>query len=212
MALITNVQELREKFGFTPILIGELAVDVLKSETPSYDFEITDHPVEGGQNVTDNNIARPIGLTLDCIFTDTDFSGSAAGKALANGTFSVATWQDKRDKLFEIKDAREVIDVQTPLDTYLSMAIQSISIDRQASTANALFCRIVFKEVRIVDSEVVEVDLSEVPQEEKKEKQKKANRKTKKDQDKNKQQTREPTTQENSILADGVGSEVYTLN
>jgi hypothetical protein len=163
MAIIRDVKELRDFFGVNPVLIEDLPVDVLRSETPVYDFDLTAHPVESGFDVTDARVARPIGVTLECILTDTDLSASATGFAALNGTLGFDSWKDKRDRLYEIKDSSEVVDVVTPLDKYSSMVITSLRIDQTPGTAQALFFRADFREVRFVSSLITGVDEASVP-------------------------------------------------
>jgi hypothetical protein len=158
MAIIRNVQELRDYFGVNPVLIGDLPVDVLRSETPVFDFNLTEHPVESGFDITDARIERPIGVTLEVILTDTELSASAVGFAALNDTLGFDTWKDKRDRLYEIKNSSEIIDVVTPLDKYESMVITSLRVDQTPQTARALFARIDFREIRVVKSQITGVD------------------------------------------------------
>jgi len=191
MAIIRNVQELRDFFGINPVLIGDLPIDVLRSETPVYDYNLTEHPVESGFDVTDARVARPIGVTLECILTDTDLSASAVGFAALNNTLGFDSWKDKRDRLKEIMESSEVVDVVTPLDKYESMTITSLRMDQTPNTAMALFFRVDLREIRFVSSLITGVDEAAVP---KKKKAKKpdndSDKKTKQEVDKGTKQTK----------------------
>lgn len=209
MALIKNVNDLKEYFGLGKVLIDDLAVDVLRSETPVYDFELTEKPVESGFDVNDARIAKPIGVTLELILTDAELSASAVGINLLNDTLEFSTWKEKRDRLFEIKDSNEVVDVVTPLNKYESMVITSLRIDQTKDTARALFCRIDFRELRVVSSLITGVDDAAIP---KKKKAKKpsndADKKTKQKKDLGTKQTSEATPKQQSILSSltGIGA------
>ena len=204
MAIIRNVQELRDYFGLNPVLIADLSIDVLRSETPIYDFEVTEHPVESGFEIADARIARPIGVTLEIILTDTELSASAVGFAALENSLGYDTWRDKRDRLYEIKDSNELIDVVTPLGTYESVTISSIRIDQTPSTSQALFCRVDFREVRIVSTEINNVnddEVSKLKRAKKNDSKKKINSKK----DKGTKQTQDSTPKQQSLLKSWVG-------
>jgi len=173
MTFITNLEELRAKFAPNVAMIGDLPVDVVKRSQPIYEYEVTQAPVEEGANISDHRKARPIGLSMDCIFTDPDFSASAVGQARLNGTFSTDSWLDKKRKLDAIKESSEVVTVVTEFETYDSMVLTRVSVDRTASTSNALFVSLQFMDIRIVSSAVTDVDPSQIPKRKKKKKKKK---------------------------------------
>jgi len=206
MALIKNVKDLQEYFGLGKVLIDDLAIDVLRSETPSYEFTLTEKPVESGFDINDARIARPVGVSLEVILTDAELSASAVGINLLNDTLEFATWKEKRDRLFEIKDSNEVVDVVTPLQVYESMVITSLRIDQTKTTARALFCRIDFQELRVVESLITGVEDAAVP---KKKKAKKpdndADKKTKQKKDLGSKQAEDATPKQQSILASLIG-------
>lgn len=163
MPLITSVDELKSFFGLVPILIGELPVDILHSETPVYEYELSDHPAESGTDMTDNRRAKPIGVTLDITLTDTSLSPSSVGTALISGTFSLQTWMDKKDKLYDIMRNDEVVDVVTDLDTYNSQVITLLTPSRTPQNSKSFRCTIAFKQIRIVSSSVSIIDPSSIP-------------------------------------------------
>jgi hypothetical protein len=170
MTFITNLEELRAKFAPNVAMIGDLPIDVVKRSQPIYEYEVTQAPVEEGANISDHRKARPVGLSMDCIFTDPDFSASAVGQARLNGTFSVDSWLDKKRKLDAIKDSSEVVTVVTEFETYESMVLTRVSVDRTASTSNAVFVSLQFMDIRIVSSAVTDVDPSQIPKRKKKKK------------------------------------------
>ena len=99
--IITDPTSLKDLFRSTPILIGDVKIDVLISETPVYDFEVTGRPVEAGLDVTDARIAKPIALTLECIITDDIFELSVSSAlSMLDG---IQTWQDKKTALFALQ-------------------------------------------------------------------------------------------------------------
>lgn len=163
MPLITNLDELKGFFGLVPIMIADLPIDILHSETPVYDYEVTEHPAEAGSDLTDNRRAKPVGVTLDVTLTDTSLSPSAVGTALISGTFGLESWRDKKDRLYDIMRNDEVVNVTTDLDSYESQVIQSLTPSRTPQNSNSFRCTIVLKQVRIVSSSVSILDPSNVP-------------------------------------------------
>lgn len=181
MSIVTGLDELKSMFVSTPVLIGDIPIDVLTEEIPLFDYDITKRPVESGSDVTDHRTKRPIGLILECIFTNSELgisnvvsgaasvvTGGAVGTAL-----SLETWQDKKTALYALKDNSQRIDITTPLDTYPNMMIGSIRPQQNASTSNAFFFRIEFEEVEIISTEIIEIDEDSIPKELKKKKKKK---------------------------------------
>ena len=179
MTFITNLDELKARFGPNIALINDLPIDVVISALPIYEYEVTRAPVEEGSDITDSRKRKPVGLTLECIFTDPDFSASAAGMNLLAGTFSLDKWRDKKSKLDGLMASEEVLTVVTEYETYESMVLTRVAPDRQVSTVNALFVTLQFIDIRIVSSAVTDVDPSQIPKRKKKKKKKKHTEKEK---------------------------------
>jgi hypothetical protein len=166
--VVSNPGELANLFGLNPATIGDLAVDLAISYTDPSTAEVTERAVESGMPITDARQILPQRLTMDCIFTDPDVSGGNIARQALSGTLSQAlttSWRDKRDRLREIFDNQEVISVSTYEDDFHEMVIISITPDRRASTANAYFCRVEFREIKIVSSEFSLIDAAQIPKE-----------------------------------------------
>jgi len=165
--LIKDPVALARFFGFVPVIVGDIIVDVLVSETPVYDYDITEHPVEAGLDVTDNRVERPASLILECILTDIALSPQAIAGAVASGVlaggFPPLSWQDKYSALLDLADKNDIVDVFTPLNVYSSMMITSVRPNQTKDTANALFFTIELREIRTVASEINVVDPSQIP-------------------------------------------------
>lgn len=166
--VLTNLDSLKELFGLNPSLIGDIPVDLVVSYTPGFSAEITRHPVESGTSITDARIIAPDFLTMECVFTDPEFSGINIAKQAFSGTLGASlttSWRDKRDRLYEIANGDEVITVFTPSASYESMLISDIRPEINSSTANAFFFTVDFEKVRIVDSEISLIDAALIPKE-----------------------------------------------
>lgn len=161
--VISDPSTLLDLFKPSPKLIGNLEVDLILSETPIFSYDVTDHPVEAGLDVSDSRIERPIGLVLDCAFTDVPFDPlSTIGNAISGG-LSFDTWQDKKAELYKLKGRHEFLTISTPLDTYFNMMITDIAPDVTPQNASGFFFRIEFKEVRVVSTAIADIDPSLLP-------------------------------------------------
>ena len=164
---IAEPSTLAAMFGFTPILLGpagqELMIDVLESEAPEYSFEITSDPVECGSEISDHIFEKPSSLTLDIVLTDFQFSAKNIISGILNGNLSLATWYDKKDALYKIKDAKQLVNASTPMHFYQNYLIESISPSASAQSGNCFRCRVVLRSVNIVASLIGYIDPSLLP-------------------------------------------------
>jgi hypothetical protein len=165
--LIKNPAALAKFFGFSPIILGNIVVDVLVSETPVYDYQVTEHPVEAGLDITDNRVKLPTGLILECIFTDIPFDpraiAAATQAAIQLQSFPLLTWQDKYTALLDLAEKNDIITVYTPLNAYFNMMITSLRMSQNKDTANAAFLTVEMREIRTVASEINIIDSSQLP-------------------------------------------------
>ena len=164
--IINNPGELKQLFGLIPTTIGDVIVDCLPSFSDSMDADITGHPIETGFEITDARTIRPQQITLECIFTDPDYSGGNIARSALAGTLSSqmnSTWRDKRERIIEIFKNSEIVDVNTPDGSFDSMLILSIKPERTPQTMNAWFATIELRHVKIVSSEIINVSAAEIP-------------------------------------------------
>jgi len=213
-SVIEDPSKLKDLFGSTPTLIGDIVVDVLLGETPILSWELTSHPVEAGLDVTDSRYQKPVGVALDCIFTDPEFSldslvagaVSAIGGSLNDANpFAKATWQEKRDALKELQTKNKFIDVITPNDEYKSMMIKDIRPVFGKDHANAYFFRIECQHVQTVSSDIVAIDDSQIPEDLKAKKDAAAAAKTAKKAKKGKKAAEKATPKKSSVLNNLIG-------
>lgn len=170
MAFPSLVNLIKDPKGANPIperaMIGDLRVDVLRSEEMTVDYVITDAPVEEGLDIGYSRVKRPVILRMVGILTDTQLTPGGISSRFQDGEgFSLQTWQEKQATLLQLADAGELISVVTPLKMYPQMKVQSVRLEQREGETQAVFFLIVFKELRIVSSEVSSVDESQVPKE-----------------------------------------------
>jgi len=215
-SVIEDPTKLKDIFGSTPTLIGDIVVDVLLGETPVHSWELTQHPVEAGLDVTDSRYKKPVGVSLDCIFTDPEFSvseiaGDIVGAIASGGSlkdanpFSKATWREKRDALDELSRGNNFIDATTPNGEYTSMMIRDIRPVFDKNKANAFFFRIDLQHVDVASSDIVAVDDSQIPEDLKKKKNPDAAKKTAKTKKKGKKVVEDAGAKKESVLNKLIG-------
>lgn len=205
-SIVSDLDSLKEQFGLIPVMIGDVIVDVVTSYSDPIEAEITEFPVEAGADITDHRRIRPQYVTMEVILSDPDFSGTNIAKSAISGTLSSQLkngWRDKRDRLLEIAASNDLITVQTPEKQYNSFTILSVRPTRTAQTANAYFCTVEMREVRVVSSELSEIDPSSIPkdvQDKQTDAQKSASKRSQKNQGKGKNPARKAKQQESTIL------------
>ena len=154
-----------------PAQIESLIVDAAISEQHSFTNTVTDHPVEEGTNVADHSRPEPERVTLDCIVSNTPISGNREQVSVGNGATIVQSTakEDPRrsanalDRLLQLRQSGALITVVTSLREYRDMAIESISIPRDAKIAGALRFTITLKRVRVVKNKQTRAVVSKDP-------------------------------------------------
>ena len=214
--IIEDPSKLKDLFGSTPTLIGDIVVDVLLGENTNHSWDITKHPVEAGLDVTDSRYKKPAGISMDCIFTGPEFSVTeivgdvvsalASGGSLKDANpFSKATWQEKRDALYELMNQNLFIDVVTPNTELSSMMISDVRPLFDKDKANAFFFRVECEHVQTVSNDVVAMDDSQIPEDLKKKKDQDAAKKIAKKAKKGKKAAEDATDKKQSILDGLIG-------
>lgn len=140
------------------ITIGGYVVDAALSEDHSFDSEVTSFPVERGSNITDHIRQLPVSVTVEGIVSDTPVgragvvrSGVAAlqEEGLVE---SVPFSAEALDTLLGIRDRGEPVTITTSLRVYENMALEKLSVPRDASTGAALRFTATFVQIRIVEN------------------------------------------------------------
>lgn len=127
--------------------IADVTVDVCLSVEHSYENDVTSHPVEKGSELTDNVIAKPLLISLDCIV-----SGSPIG-AQTNSAFGPNIVNGVRARLITLRGAGETITVVDSHGTFPNMVIEKITFSKSVKTGDSLAFKISFKEILIVTNE-----------------------------------------------------------
>ena len=123
--------------------------DASENESHSYGSTVTEHPVERGTDVTDHVIHKPARLTLRLLQTNHPI--------YKNPNYDIGT--DRVGQTFEALDQLRryatPFEVVTSLKRYDDMLIESVDIERNAKTGQALSVTVQLKQVRFVANATV---------------------------------------------------------
>ena len=145
------------ELGFNDeVKIGDLIVDALTSLSVPEGIEITTRPFQDGSRKTDVAITGNLPMSMDIVLTNPVYSAEELALAAINGTLEQfnKTWREKKKELYQLKDDREVIEVQTHDELYKDVMIKSIEpLYNAESNFDAFICSIEFERVRIFGAE-----------------------------------------------------------
>lgn len=121
------------------------------------DAEVTRHPVEEGSTIADNVVAQPITLRIEGCVSNTPIgpiadARSAAGLLVdSSGARPVSTpAEDAFAHLRRVYEARQPVEVATPLRVYPNMVMQALTIPETVRDSLEFSCT--FVEVVIVQN------------------------------------------------------------
>lgn len=131
--------------------IGVLTLDASLEETHSSASEVTEHPVEEGTNISDHIRRLPETLEINGIVTNHPLfllpSFDAPSPIQGDNRRQSDRVKAAYDKLKEIHDSGELVDVVTSLREYTNMAITGFTTLRNASNGNVLNTTISMREI-----------------------------------------------------------------
>lgn len=147
-----------------------ITVDATISQIHEHTADVTENPVENGSDTSDNYRAKPDSFTLDVIFSDQplrdypDFTGGNAFELrsldFGNGRGALVLQSDTRsnrtqrvyDTLLETQKSGTLIEVVTARRRYINVAITSITVTRNKRNGDALFAKISFRSLVLVET------------------------------------------------------------
>ncbi len=149
-------------FQVSKMAVGAVEFDCSVSETHVDEAEITDHPVEGGADMTDHIRKLPVSLELNGLITNTPVAIMASLTGGSPVTTDVLPFVLDRveagyAELRRTMDEGERLDVSTSLRSYENMAIKNLVVSRDVSNGNVLNCKIGLRE--IIEAKALSIDL-----------------------------------------------------
>lgn len=140
--------------------IGVVNMDAVVSETHTKRNEIPTHPVEQGADISDHVRQVPEEITINGLVSNHPIEILASINApspIEGDTGAVGDRVGEAYKqLREIMDTAQLIQVITGLRDYNNMVIESMRVEREAITGNALNATLTCKEVMLAQLETVD--------------------------------------------------------
>ncbi len=134
-----------------PVTIDGIEFDALIEESVSYDADVPQYPTEKGFNVSDNITLQPETISMKLFVTDTPVTWASRHGVTPGRTETVIS------KLKELYFSKKVVSVVTSSQVYESMAITSISLEKNSDYGNAREIPISLQKIVVTESTTVTI-------------------------------------------------------
>lgn len=146
-AVLTNAifKQLSELLYIKTSIGGYFFDAVFRTEL-STNLTITNHPVQGGANISDHCYMEPIRITVELGVSD-------VGTSLISGQFASAASRAQAafDALLKMQTDRNPVVVSTKFRTYDNMLIESIGVPEEVKTFSGMRAVVSLKQIIVVD-------------------------------------------------------------
>lgn len=122
---------------------GDIYFDAVLKSTHEYQVTATDHPVQGGAQITDHSIVEPEKISMQIGMSDV-----MGGERHSEKMFSL---------LRDLIKAREPVTVVTRFCTYSDMLLISMSVPDELAMMFGMKAELIFRHIEIVTAQVVRV-------------------------------------------------------
>lgn len=154
------------------IFIDDYPIDIAKSETYSFESEVTDFPVEEGANVSDHIRTNPVVITLECVVSNTPIGLIAQDPSRQALDFdrdlavpdaeTPVPANDAFERLVAIWKARKPVSIDTSRGRFDNMVL-SLEFPISLETSGGLVFTATLKQIEIVENRRVTIKQSAVP-------------------------------------------------
>lgn len=140
---ISEVEEVRigKKKETYEVTVGYY-FDAFTKENHSGSVRVTEHPVQGGANISDHAYNLPDKLTLEILVSDS-VESIVAGQFSGSKSKSITAYEVLRS----LKERRVLVSVRTRLHYYTNMIIENMSVSDDYKSANSLRCTVSLRQV-----------------------------------------------------------------
>jgi len=143
--LAPNISEVEKRKGETgetyEVSVGYY-FDAFTKENHSGSVRVTEHPVQGGSNISDHAYNLPDKLTIEVLVSDS-VQPIVAGQFASSKTKSISAYEVIR----KLKEKRVLVSVRTRLHYYTNMIIENMSVSDDYKSANSLRCTVSLRQV-----------------------------------------------------------------
>jgi hypothetical protein len=133
-------------------IVEVLVLDATLSHNIARTSTVTQYPIESGSKVSDHKQNDPIEFTVEGFVSNTPVTLLASGALPSQDDTRSKTAYDALVQVFE---GKELTQLQSELDVFDNMMLQSLEVPRDRTNFNALQFTAAFKEVRQIGTRVV---------------------------------------------------------
>ena len=139
---ISEVEERTGEIGETYEVTVGYYFDAFTKENHVGSVRVTEHPVQGGSNISDHAYNLPDKLTLEILVSDS-VESIVAGQFSGSKSKSITAYEVLRS----LKERRVLVSVRTRLHYYTNMIIENMSVSDDYKSANSLRCTVSLRQV-----------------------------------------------------------------
>lgn len=139
---ISEVEERTGEIGETYEVTVGYYFDAFTKENHVGSVRVTEHPVQGGSNISDHAYNLPDKLTIEVLVSDS-VQPIVAGQFASGKTKSISAYEVIR----KLKEKRVLVSVRTRLHYYTNMIIENMSVSDDYKSANSLRCTVSLRQV-----------------------------------------------------------------
>ncbi len=139
---ISEVEERTGEIGETYEVTVGYYFDAFTNENHVGSVRVTEHPVQGGSNISDHAYNLPDKLTIEVLVSDS-VQPIVAGQFASGKTKSISAYEVLR----KLKEKRVLVSVRTRLHYYTNMIIEGMNVSDDYKSANSLKCTVSLRQV-----------------------------------------------------------------
>jgi hypothetical protein len=153
MKMMPNISEMQTKE--TEQIEYGYFFDAFIREGHTGSVRITEHPVQGGANISDHAYNLPDKLTIEILVSDS-MDCVVMNQFSEMSTKSISAYQQLR----KLKEKRQPLSVNTRLHFYEDMLIESMSVTNDYKSASSMRCTVMLRQIIMakVSTETVKSD------------------------------------------------------
>jgi hypothetical protein len=131
--------------------VGNIAFDLVLSETHNFTSKVTSHPVEDGSEITDHIYNDLENGSINGLISNFSLNSTGAVTNRAQSVFEalISLWRE-----------RTPVTIRTVMRVYENVVITSMPFLREASQGESLPISISFRKIEVVKLEEITVELS----------------------------------------------------
>jgi len=136
--------------------------DATTSESHKADVDITNHPIDANSFTADHAQVKPYTVSVSGVITNSPMLiNNESSDLMPDGIFDASLKEPRVQEAYlralGLLRQRTILTLDTGLYTYYSMMLKSIDFTRTSENQQAVFPRLEFQELRVVDSALVPV-------------------------------------------------------